>query len=568
METVNMIRQILAPKYKIAALLLIIMMSIGALLEIAALAALMPLVTAFAQPELFQTNKYLKAVYDFVQPENLNQFMIYAAIAMIITYVIKNIYNFIVFYAATWYSEKITLNFTNRVYSNTIANPYEYFLEFDNSELINRILQIGSFGQSFLIPFFIMLSECLVLFVLGTVIVTIMPEIALGIFISSMMVLGIYHLLTKKIVERSGKKMYWAQSDLLLQLTLTFNAIKEIKLAKNENYFKLQVHNAQKRYMHAIKNCYDIGNVPRMLLETWTVIIAMGIMIFLILSGVSTAKIIFLTAFFLGASFRILPSLTRIQHNLFSIKQNYYIFTLLHETLRHKSEQEQKNQKTDEKSDFTFNEQLSLTNISFAYRNNSGNNIINDFNLTIKPAECVVFTGLSGCGKTTLIDLISGLLIPISGTICVDGKDIRNCLESWQKSIGYVPQDTILFNTTLKENIALGIPYNKIDDNRINEVLKLARIEDFVNTLPEKSDTRIGGSDIRLSGGQRQRIAIARALYRNPKILILDEATSALDADTEAAFAESIRSLKGKVTIIMIAHREKMIEICDRRINL
>lgn len=568
MKTVNMIRQILAPKYKIAGLILIVMMSIGALLEIAALGTLMPLITAFAQPELFQTNKYLNAVYVFSKAESLQQFMIYAAVAMIMIYIIKNLYNFIVFYTATWYSEKITLNLTNRVYQNTIARPYEYFLDFDNSELINRIWQIGTFGQSFLIPFFIMFSEFLVLLVLGTVIIVIMPGISITVLFSSLLILSIYHFLTKKIVERNGKKMHLAQSDLLMQLTLTFNAIKEIKLAKNENYFKAQVHNAQKRYIHAVKNCYDIGNIPRMLLESWAVTIAMGIMIFMLVSGVSMTKIIFLTAFFIGASFRILPSLTRIQHNIFSIKQNYYLFTLIYENLRCKTEKIRETKKTEEVSDFTFNDRLSLENISFIYPNGNGEKIINDFNLTIKANECVVFTGLSGCGKTTLIDLISGLLVPVSGSIYVDGINIQNCLESWQKSIGYVPQDTILFNTSLKENIALGIPKNEIDDNRINEVLQLARIDDFVNTLPEKADTRIGGSDIRLSGGQRQRIAIARALYRNPKILILDEATSALDIATEAAFAESISNLKGKVTIIMIAHREKMIEICDRRINL
>ena len=197
-----------------------------------------------------------------------------------------------------------------------------------------------------------MFSEFLVLIVLGTVIIVIMPGISITILFSSLLILSIYHFLTKKIVERNGKKIHLAQSDLLMQLTLTFNAIKEIKLAKNENYFKAQVHNTQKRYIHAIKNCYDIGNIPRMLLESWTVTIAMGIMIFMLVSGVSITKIIFLTAFFIGASFRILPSLTRIQHNIFSIKQNYYLFTLIYENLRCKTEKIRETKKTEEVSDF------------------------------------------------------------------------------------------------------------------------------------------------------------------------------------------------------------------------
>ena len=565
MKILTMIRQILAPKYKFAALVLIVMMSIGALLEIAALAMLMPLVTAFAQPELFQTNKYLKAIYDFTAPANLQQFMIYAASAMIVTYVLKNLYNFAVFYAQTWYTKKLTLNFTNRVYQNTIARPYEYFLNVDNSELINRISQIGTFGQTFIIPFFIMSSELLVLLVIGTAILILVPQIAIAVFLSSLLVLGAYYLLTQKIVERNGKKMHLALSDLLMQLTLTFNAIKEIKLAKNENYFKSQVHNAQERYMQSVKNCYDIGNIPRMLLEAWTVVISMGILIFLLAKGISTAKIIFLAAFFLGATFRILPSLTRIQHNLFNLKQYYYLFTLIHESLCFRPA---KTEIIQDYTDFDFNQQLKLENLSFIYPNGNGSKVINDFNLTVNVNECIAFTGVSGCGKTTLIDLICGLLKPASGSISVDGTNIQDFINAWQKSIGYVPQEPSLFNISLKENIALGIPLEKIDNDRLNEVIKLARIQDFITSLPDGINSRIGGKNIRLSGGQKQRIAIARALYRNPKILIMDEATSALDANTEAEFADSILSLKGKITILMIAHREKMISICDREIHL
>ncbi|MBR2508464.1 MAG: ABC transporter ATP-binding protein [Lentisphaeria bacterium] len=565
MKILKMIRQILAPKYKFAALVLIVMMSIGALLEIAALAMLMPLVTAFAQPELFHSNKYLKAVYEFVSPSSLQQFMIYAAATMIITYLLKNIYNFAFFYAQTWYTKKITLNFTNRVYQNTVEHPYEYFLNVDNSELINRISQIGTFGQTFLIPFFIMLSEIMVLLVLGTAIIILVPEIAVAVFVSSLLVLGSYYLLTRKIIERNGKKMHLALSDLLMQLTLTFNAIKEIKLAKNESYFRSQVHDAQNRYMQSIKNFYDIGNIPRMLLESWTVMIAMGILIYMLANGESTAKIIFLAAFFLGATFRILPSLTRIQHNLFSVKQYYYLFTLIHESLCFKAPGNAKMQEIEE---FDFNKELVLENLSFAYPNGDGHKIINDFNLTVKANECIAFTGVSGCGKTTLIDLVCGLLKPASGTISVDGRDIQEILTSWQKSIGYVPQEPSLFNLSLRENIALGIPANKIDNERLNEVVKLARIDNFIQSLPDGLNSCIGGKNIRLSGGQKQRIAIARALYRNPKILIMDEATSALDAATEAEFADSIISLKGKVTILMIAHREKMVAVCDREIRL
>ena len=565
MKTINMIRQILAPKYKAAGLLLIAAMFFGALVEIAALAMLMPLVTAFTDPTLFQRNKYLKIVYDYVNPANLEQFMIVAAAAMIAVYILKNLYNFAVFYAQTWYTKKLTLNFTNRVYQNTVARPYEYFLTHDNAELTNRIAQIGTFGQTFMVPFFIAASEILVLFTLGIAMLLLAPQIAIAAIGASAFVLGGFHLLTRRILEKNGKKMHLALNELLHQLTLTFNAVKEIKLAGTDDYFRSKVHNAQNNYMSSVKKFYDIGNIPRMLIESWSIVLAMGILIILLMQGISTTRIIFMAAFFLGAMFRILPSLTRIQHNIFSMKQYYYLFTVIHESLSASSE---KINKTAPAEPFRFNDQITLENVSFCYQNNQSRKIIDSFNLNIRKNECIAFTGLSGCGKTTLIDLICGLLTPIDGKICADGTDIQKILTSWQQNIGYVPQDTILFNMSVKENIAIGIDKNKIDEEKLANAIALAQLDDFINSLPQKADTQIGGSNIRVSGGQRQRIAIARALYRNPQILIMDEATSALDANTEEAFADSINTLKGKITILMIAHREKMIAVCDREIRL
>lgn len=565
MKILKMLRQILTPKYKFAAVILIIMMSISALLEIAALSMLMPLVTAFTQPELFKSNKYMKICYDFAAPDSLHQFMIYSAATLIIVYVFKNLYNFAVFYTQTWYAKKLTLNLTNRVYQSILNKPYKYFLSLDNSELISRISQIGTFGQTFIIPFFIMLSELLVLAVLCIIIVVIIPEIAIAVFLSSFLVIGTYYLLTRKIIEKNSVRMHDAMSDLLLQLNLTFNAIKEIKLAKNESYFKIQVHDAQNRYMKSIKRFYDIGNIPRMLLEAWTVTLAMGVLIFMLTQGVATTKIILVAAFFLGATFRILPSLTRIQHNLFSVKQYFHLFYLIHESL---CEPNNNAGNPEKDNNFTFNDKLEMNGISFSYPNNKSVSVINNFDLVIKKNECIAFTGISGCGKTTLVDLICGLLTPDCGTILVDGRNIQDFLYSWQKSIGYVPQEPSLFNMSLKENIAIGVPLQHIDNERLDRAVKLARLDEFINSLPDKIDTPLGGRDMRLSGGQKQRIAIARAIYRNPEILVMDEATSALDADTEAEFAESIISLKGKITILMIAHREKMISICDREIRL
>ena len=564
MNTVNMIRQILPPKYKIAAVLLILAMFIGAMLELAALALLMPLVTAFADPSLFQTNKYLKMAYDFSCAADLRQFIIIAAVALIVLYILKNVYNFSVFYAQSRFTMKLTLNLTDRVYTEYVNNPYEEFLKRDNSEIISQIVRISEFGQNFLNPFFIALTEGLVFLTLSLAVLVIVPEIALVSFGLCTVVIGGFYFMTRKKIEACGKEEHLGRTSLLLLLNQTFSAIKELKLGKSEKYFRNLVHNAQQRNAYAIKRLMDWGNLPRMMLETMTIVLAMSILIVLLLQQVYFTRIIMLAAFFLGTMFRLLPSISRLHHNLHWVKHNFYLFTLIHGSLVCKNPLV--HHRTSET--FTLEKSLKIENLSFSYLNNDGRKILNNLNLEIKAGECVAFTGVSGSGKTTLIDLISGLLTPDTGKITTDSKDIQLCLDNWQKSIGYVPQETVLFNTTLMENIALGIPENEINRQRIDEVLKLARIDEFISTLPQQIETRIGGADIRLSGGQKQRIAIARALYRSPQLLILDEATSALDPETEAEFADSIKSLKGKLTILMIAHREKMVEICDREIKL
>lgn len=564
MNIINMIRQILLPKYKIAAIFLIFSMFIGALLEILALAMLMPLVTAFTNPDLFRSNKYLKIAYDIIAPEDLKSFIIIAAASLIALYILKNVYNFTVFYAQSYFTMKLTLNLTDRVYRKHINKPYEEFLQNDNNEIITQILRISEFGQNFLNPLFIAVTEFLVFIVLTLTILFIFPEIALSSFFLCVVIIGGFYLLIQKKIERYGQQEHIARSNLMILLSQTFNAVKELKLAHLEKFFRKEVYNSQQCGVLAIKRITDWGNLPRMLLESVTIILAMSILIILLKRDIDFTRIIFMAAFFLGAMFRLLPSISRLQNNLHWVKHNFYLFKLIHQSLSNSTDTI--NNDTDKP--FTFNSELKLENISFSYVNNDGRKIIQNLNLSIKPKECIVFTGASGCGKTTVIDLISGLLVPTEGTVSVDGENIKNCLASWQKSIGYVPQDTIIFNGSLKQNIALGVPEEKIDDARIAEVMKLARIDDFVNNLPDKANTLTGGANIRLSGGQKQRIAIARALYRNPEILILDEATSALDTETEKSFAESIQSLKGKLTVIMIAHREKMIEICDRQIHL
>ena len=175
----------------------------------------------------------------------------------------------------------------------------------------------------------------------------------------------------------------------------------------------------------------------------------------------------------------------------------------------------------------------------------------------------VGIVGTSGAGKTTIVDVLLGLLEPESGRILADGVDVKTNYRGWLKNIGYIPQTIFMTDSTIRKNVAFGVPEEEIDDGKVWQALKEAALDEFVKELPEGLDTQIGERGIRLSGGQRQRIGIARALFEDPEVLVLDEATSALDNDTEAAIMDSINRLHGRKTLVIIAHRLQTIEKCD-----
>ena len=217
---------------------------------------------------------------------------------------------------------------------------------------------------------------------------------------------------------------------------------------------------------------------------------------------------------------------------------------------------------TDSDEKLPITKEIELKDIVYAYPNTE-KLIFDKADLTIPVGASVGIVGTSGAGKSTVVDILLGLLEVRSGQILADGQDVKESYRAWLKNIGYIPQMIFMLDDTIRKNVAFGVPEDKIDEDRLWEVLKEAQLDEFIKTLPEGLDTGIGERGIRLSGGQRQRIGIARALYNNPEVLILDEATSALDNDTEAAIMESINRLHGKKTLIIIAHRLQTIEKCD-----
>lgn len=302
--------------------------------------------------------------------------------------------------------------------------------------------------------------------------------------------------------------------------------------------------------------------VPRSYLELLAVIGLAGLIILMVLQGRSLELLIPTIGIFMVAAFRMIPSVNRIMSSMQIIRFSKPAIDMLYEefTMINTSTN---SQVANDLCKMPFNESIEIRDLTFRY-SGADKNSIENVTLAIKKGESIGLVGPSGSGKSTMIDLVLGLLTPVSGTITIDGQNIQDNLRGWQNQIGYVPQSIYLTDNTLRRNVAFGISNEKIDNEAVARVIKAAQLDEFVQSLPEGLETFVGERGVRLSGGQRQRIGIARALYHDPEVLVLDEATSALDSVTETGVMQAVSALKGSKTLILIAHRLTTLENCDR----
>jgi ABC-type multidrug transport system fused ATPase/permease subunit len=559
------IRQTLPPAYKYAAAGLVAMMVVSALLELAALALVMPVASALAAPELLESNRWLHAFYDFVKPSSRETFLLESVALLTLFFIVKNVFGFVLTKCQNRFCRDLSVNLAGRLYRTYMRADYTFHLEHGASELIGRIMQMREVAEILLMPSLVALSESVVFLSILAVIFVLVPKIALVSFLICGTVVLVFHKLFKRVLDAASKKLFAANGESTRTMNQSFAAIREVKLTGTEAYFGKRLEQAQFNIVNAVKIRHDLGQLPRFSLEVFVVAAAGGLVAVLTWMGMPSSRLILYAAFFLAAMFRLIPSVSRMQYNLILVRGMLYVFERLSGDLN--TIPAEKVLPAPDAPEVHFERELAMEHVTFRYAPDRPA-VFEDFSMSVKRLECVAVVGPTGSGKSTLIDLIMGFLKPESGRVTADGADIRANLRSWRGRIGYVPQSICLFDDTIRANVAFGVEPDRIDDARVKKALELAQIADFVESLPDKLNTRLGEFGARISGGQKQRIAIARALYSEPELLILDEATSALDDDTETALIDALNSLKGKLTILMIAHRAGSIRHCDRRIEL
>lgn len=442
--------------------------------------------------------------------------------------------------------------------------PYQDFIRRNSADYIYNIqLLTHQYAGGVIIPGLRSIADAMILFVIVLVLAS---KSIVGLFAIISLLLAtslLYYGLFQKRLRSDGELSNRAATQMLQAVQEGIAGLKEIRILGKDHAFlsrvKLQAHN----YAEFQARSQIIGAIPRHLFEGVLVVVSVSIVTANIMMGNDPSAIMPTLAVFGFAALRLIPAASSISANLLQLRFNRNSIHRLYSDLTSLSGPTRESATGAQAAGPSEFRTLRLEGVKFTYE--EGKSLaIDDVSLVILSGESVGVIGASGSGKTTLIDVLLGLLKPSAGSIKYNGRDLETALVDWRANVAYLPQQVFLVDDTLRMNIALGDEDGMIDEDRIIEAIERAQLRELLSQLPAGLNTTLGERGIRLSGGQRQRVALARAFYHRRNVLVMDEATSALDSDTEGEIVEEIRRLKGKVTMIVIAHRASTVEHCDR----
>ena len=543
---------------------LLLMMVIAAILETGAVMMVMAVVQLIISPQQLEQGDTYKMICDMLNLENTVQFSVLAILFLIGLYIAKNSFQF--FLQRSLYRFVFSNQFktASSLMKNFVRREYEYYLNAETSVIQRSITADVSNMYALIMSVLQIASETIIAVCLVIALAVQDPIMTIVIGVLLVITLGVIKNIIKPVMNRTGKENQDYGASMFSWIAQTIQGIKEIKVAGREQYFIGEYCKVGEGYVKAMERFNLFNNTPKLLIETVCIAGLLGYIMVLIVTGVDVSQMVSLFAAFGIAAMRLLPAASRINNQMTSMAFNEPFFFNVSDNLIEETDEEH----TDisyavvAKEKLPVKKEITFSDITYHYPN-SDRLIFDHANVSFPIGKSIGIVGTSGAGKTTVIDILLGLLKLQGGKVLADGVDIQSKYREWLANVGYIPQMIFLLDADIRKNIAFGIPEEEIDDERLWYALKEAQLDEFVKTLPEGVNTGIGERGIRLSGGQRQRIGIARALYNDPEVLILDEATSALDNDTEAAIMESINRLHGRKTLIIIAHRLQTIEKCD-----
>ncbi len=564
MEMLRKINYIFSKKQKIQSVFLCIGLFIGALFELVGVSLITELVSIVTDPSKIHKNPMLKSVYDLFGMREDRQFFLALVIGLIILYLVKNIFLLWINYVQYTFIYNNQLRLSGRLIDCYLKKPYTYHLDKNSAEMVRNVMLDTERFFQMLLSVFLMLSELLISLLLCVYLftvdwfITVSVAVILGIFTA------IYLLLFKNKAKEYGKINQIYDGKMHQSINQALGAVKDIKILHREKYFVDAFCGYGKKKMRAVRNNNVLGQAPKYVIETVCIGAILLVLVFKLYMGEDLSTMITQLAAFAVAAFKLLPSASKI--NNFA---NLIIFLKPSVDLIYRDIKDTEDMKsfelTDAVTDFEIKDAdaISVTGLTYRYPHTE-KDVLKDVSLKIPLGYAVGLMGPTGAGKSTLADVILGILTPTSGTVCYGNMNVHEHPIKWSRKLAYIQQSIYLADETIRNNVAFGIDDDKIDEEKVWKALEEAQIKDFVKSLPEGLDTMVGERGVRLSGGQRQRIGIARALYDDPEILVLDEATSALDNETETAVMEAIDNLMGRKTLIIIAHRLTTLRNCQK----
>ena len=546
------------------AFLLLLMILVMAFLDVMGVASILPFMAVLTNPSLIETNYFLKLMFQtssIFGVENIQEFIFALGFLVFILLIVSLSFKALTTYAQFKFVQMREFSIGKRLIEGYLHQPYSWFLSRHSADLGKTILSdVAQIIGGGIFPFLEIIARGAVAIALIILLILADPKLAFIVSFSLFFAYIVIFYFVRNTLDRIGKERLKNNQLRFTAISEAFGAVKEVKVGGLEEVYIKDFSNSAKIYAVNVASAQVLSHIPRYILEA----IAFGGALLIILYAMEQSgtfnEALPILSLYIFAGYRLLPALQQIYRSFTQLEFSGPTIDNLYKEFK---ELKEINIKKDH-AFLPFNKSITLENVSYKYPVTS-RTALKDINLTIPIKSMIGIIGATGSGKTTTVDIILGLLEAQKGKLKVDETVItKENLRSWQRNIGYVPQNIYLIDDSIAANIALGVEDSEIDLDRVKKASKIANLHNFVvNELPDKYRTTIGERGVRLSGGQRQRVGIARALYNNPKVLILDEATSALDNNTERLVMDAMNNYNDDITMILIAHRMNTIKNCD-----
>jgi ABC-type multidrug transport system fused ATPase/permease subunit len=538
----------------------LVLMVFSMILETLSIGLVVPAISLLTQQDILINSELGRYILSMLGSPSESEIIIGGLLFLLFIYLVKSAFMSFYIWKQNDFAYSLLVKLSEELYFGYLCQPWPFHVKNNSAYLLRNVTtEVNLFINSVLIPALRLATEVLVLAGITILLLIIEPLGTICVMALLLFSGAIFQKLTKKQIIQWGEQRQLYEGKRIFQLQQGLASVKEIKLLGREDSFLNLYHPHNLLSSRAIQLKIFFQQLPRIFLEVFAVAGLTVLVVMLVFQGKNPTSFMPIIGLFGAAIFRLLPSANRIIESF----QNLHYGAPSIEVLSDQITKVRSDSKSAEAvNQLTFENNITFDRVSFIYPE-TNKIILNDVCMSIPRGKSVGLVGGSGAGKTTLVDLLLGLLIPSKGSILVDGNDISKNLKGWQKNLGYVPQHINLLDDSLLRNITFGLDDEKVDDKKVQQAIEATQLENLVRELPGGIHSNIGEKGVKLSGGQRQRIGIARALYQNPELLVLDEATSALDTMTEKRVMDAIYKMEGQKTIIIIAHRYSTVDRCD-----